>query len=364
MTVGQATVIQHLQQRVEDIRVRLLDLVEQHHPEGPAAHRLGELASLLEPDVARRRAHEPRYGVPLLVLGHVHDDHVLLVVEQVPCQGPCELGLAHARRPKEDEAAERAPGVSDPRPRPPDGVRHSLDGLLLADDALVQALLHVDQLLSLVFEQAVDRYACPQRDQAGHVLRIDHVGHSPAFSWTGRPRLVLLDQTQALGAKLRCPLVLVAPGVRLLLVARLPDPPLQLLQRVRHDLPVDAHLAGRLVDQVHGLVRQKAVCDVAPPQAYGGLECAVGHTHLVVRLVPGPQGLQHLDRRLDVRLLHQHGLEPALQGGVLLDVPAVLPLGRCAQDLYLAAGEGRLHDVASVDRALRRTRAHNGVKLV
>src|SRR2546429_7222122 len=34
--------------------VRLLDLVEQHHGIGPPAHRLGELAALFVPDVARR----------------------------------------------------------------------------------------------------------------------------------------------------------------------------------------------------------------------------------------------------------------------------------------------------------------------
>ena len=38
LPVGQAPVVQHLQQRVEDIRVRLLDLVEQHHLVGPPPH--------------------------------------------------------------------------------------------------------------------------------------------------------------------------------------------------------------------------------------------------------------------------------------------------------------------------------------
>ena len=33
-------------------------------------------------------------------------------------------------------------------------VGHGLDGLVLADDALVEALLHVDQLLGLALEEA------------------------------------------------------------------------------------------------------------------------------------------------------------------------------------------------------------------
>ena len=47
------------------------------------------------------------------------------------------------------------------------------DGLVLADDALVQALLHVDELLDLALEQAADRDARPARDDLGDVLGVD-----------------------------------------------------------------------------------------------------------------------------------------------------------------------------------------------
>ena len=51
--VGDAAVVEHLQQGVEHVRVGLLDLVEEHHRVRAAAHRLGELAALLVADVAR-----------------------------------------------------------------------------------------------------------------------------------------------------------------------------------------------------------------------------------------------------------------------------------------------------------------------
>ena len=41
LAVGQPAVVEHLQQDVEDLGVRLLHLVEQHHGVGPAADRLG-----------------------------------------------------------------------------------------------------------------------------------------------------------------------------------------------------------------------------------------------------------------------------------------------------------------------------------
>ena len=68
LAVGQAAVVEHLQEHVEHVRVRLLDLVEQHHLVGAPAHGLGERAALLVADVARRRADQAGDGVLLHVL--------------------------------------------------------------------------------------------------------------------------------------------------------------------------------------------------------------------------------------------------------------------------------------------------------
>jgi hypothetical protein len=54
LCVGQPTLVKDLQQRVEDVRVSLFDLVEQHNAERLAAHLLGELAALFVADIARR----------------------------------------------------------------------------------------------------------------------------------------------------------------------------------------------------------------------------------------------------------------------------------------------------------------------
>ena len=59
LAVGQAPVVEHLQQDVEHVRVRLLDLVEQDHLVRPPPDRLGQLAALLVADVAGWRADEP-----------------------------------------------------------------------------------------------------------------------------------------------------------------------------------------------------------------------------------------------------------------------------------------------------------------
>ena len=76
------------------------------------------------------------------------------------------------------------------------------------------------------------------------------------------------------------------------------------------------------------------------------------------------QAAQDRDRVLDRRLIDQHRLEAALQGGVLLDVLAVLVERGRADAVQLAAGQHRLEQVAGVHRAFGLAGADDGVQLV
>src|SRR5581483_9448846 len=67
---------------------------------------------------------------------------------------------------------------------------------------------------------------------------------------------------------------------------------------------------------------------------------------------------------LDARLVHEHRLEAALQGGVLLDVLAVLVERGGADAVQLAAGQHRLEQVARVHGALGLAGADGRVQLV
>ena len=124
LAVGQAAVVEQLQQHVEHLGMRLLDLVEQHDRVGPPPDRLGELAGLVVADVSGRRADHPRDGVLLLVLRHVDPDHRVLVVEQEFGERARQLGLADAGRAQEDEAAERPIRILQAGAGAPDGVGH------------------------------------------------------------------------------------------------------------------------------------------------------------------------------------------------------------------------------------------------
>ncbi len=173
LPVGEPAVIEHLQQDVEDLLVRLFHLVEQDHAIRPPPYRLGELAAFLVPDVAGRGADQPGHRVPLRVLAHVDADHRPLVVEQELCQRLGQLGLADAGGPEEQERARRAVGVRDARARPPDGVRYGLDGPGLTDQPLAELGLHAEQLAGLALEEAPRGYARPRGHDVGNVVRAD-----------------------------------------------------------------------------------------------------------------------------------------------------------------------------------------------
>ena len=107
-----------------------------------------------------------------------------------------------------------------------------------------------------------------------------------------------------------------------------------------------------------------AVGDVAVGQVGRGHERLVGDGDPVVGLVAVAQALEDLDGVGHGGLLDHDRLEAALEGGVLLEVLAVLVERGGADGLQLAAGEHRLEDRRGVDGALGGTGTHEGVELV
>ena len=55
----------------------------------------------------------------------------------------------------------------------PDGVRHQRHRFVLADHAVLQPLLHVDQLLHFAFEHAGDGNAGPLGHDSGDIFFVD-----------------------------------------------------------------------------------------------------------------------------------------------------------------------------------------------
>jgi len=152
LAVRQTPVIEHLQQHVEDVGMRLLDLVQQEHGIRPTANGFGEITAFLVADVARRRADQTSHGVLLHELRHVDADHRLFGIEQELGERFAQLGLADTGRTQEQEGTVRPVRIRKPSARATDCIRHSLDRLGLADDALAERLFHAKQFLLLALE--------------------------------------------------------------------------------------------------------------------------------------------------------------------------------------------------------------------
>ena len=90
VVVRQSAVIHDLQQQVEYLGVRLLDLIEQQHAMRLLGNGLGQQPALIETDIAGRRTDQPRHGMALHVLGHIEANQL---DTQCACQLPGSLRL-------------------------------------------------------------------------------------------------------------------------------------------------------------------------------------------------------------------------------------------------------------------------------
>jgi hypothetical protein len=298
--------VHHLQQDVENVRVGLLDLVQQQHRVRLLGDGLGQQAALVEADVARRRTDQARHGVTLHVLRHV-EAHQLDAEDEGQLLG--HLGLADAGRTGEQEGADRLVLLAEAGARHLDRGRQRIDRRVLPEDDVAQVAVDGLQLAAVVL---VDRLRWNPRD--------------------------LRDDVLDLG---------LADGL--------------LLLRLRQD----ALGCAGFVDHVDRLVRQVTVVDEARRQFGRGRQRRRRILHAVVLFEARLQAAQDLHGLLDRRLVDVHFLEAAAQGMVLLEHAAEFRERGRADALQLAVRQGRLQQVRRVERAARcRTGADDRVDLV
>ena len=291
--VGQVAVVEDLQQHVEDLRVRLLDLVQQDQAVRLAAHGVRQLAGVVVADVARRSADETRDVVLLHELRHVELDHGFFAAEHELGQHARQVRLADAGGAEEHEHADRPARVLQAGAGAADGLGDAVDRLVLADDLLVQDVFHVQQALRLFGGDARDRNARPHRDDFADVLGGDLGGlFLLLFLPAGLHALQLVLELDLAVAQLGGVLVLLVLDRLFLLAAEAVQALRGFLQRRRRVRALDPHAGGGLVDEVDRLVRQEAVRHVARGQLSGGLQRFVRDRQAVVLLVAGAHALQ------------------------------------------------------------------------
>ena len=242
----------------------------------------------------------------------------------------------------------------------------ALDGVVLADDPLVQLVFHAEELGGLLLGELVDGDARPQREDLGDRLLGDLVEEVDAFGaplgLLGRRagRAAPSRRSRSFAARSNC----CAVDGGFLLPTRGRDLVFELAVVGRCLHATDAQARAGFVDEVDRLVGKVTVGDVAVGEVGRGHERLVGDGDPVVLLVAVAQALQDLDGVRDRRLLDLDRLEAALERGVLLEVLAVLVERGGTDGLELTAGEHRLEDAGGVDRTFGGARTDERVQLV
>ena len=111
------------------------------------------------------------------------------------------------------------------------------------------------------------------------------------------------------------------------------------VQLRRHGVDFRADHGTGFIHQIDRLVRQKAIGNVPVRKCCRGNQCAVGDLDAVEDFIALLKPAQDRNCVLNTRLIDHHGLEPALQSGVLLDILAILVKRCCADAMQFAAGE-------------------------
>ncbi len=122
LRVGETSVVENLEENVENFRMSLFDLVKKDDGIRTMTYHFGEVSSFFMTDVAWRRADELRHGVLLHKLGHIDADKGLVVIEEELGESLGKLGLSHSRRPKENKRADRTVRIGDAGAGTLDGV--------------------------------------------------------------------------------------------------------------------------------------------------------------------------------------------------------------------------------------------------
>ncbi|MNM93621.1 hypothetical protein D3C81_1060010 [compost metagenome] len=298
--------IHHLQQQVEDFRMRLLDFIEQQHAMRLLGDCLGQQTALIEPDITWRGTDQTRNRVPLHVLRHV-EAHQL--DPQRLGQLPRRLGLADTGRAGKQERTHRLVRGLEASTGQLDRRGQRVDGRVLAEYRELEVTLQITQQLLV---GTADVFRRNTRDLGDNILDLWHI---------------------------------------------------DALDPVR--LRLQALIGARLVDHVDGLVRHMPVVDVARGQLSSGAQGFVAVLDVVMALETPLQPAQDTHGVFHRRLADIDLLETSRQGAVFLEDATEFLEGGRADAANVTRRQQRLEQVGRIHHPTRgRTGTDDGVDLV
>lgn len=181
LTIGQASVIQELEEDVENIGVGFLDFVEKDDAVGSSADDFGELTAFFVTDVSRRGTDQAGDGVLFAVFGHVNPHHGAIVVEEKFGEGFGGFSFSDSSGAKEEKTSDWTIGVADSGTVAADRVAENGESLVLSDYSTAKHFFHLDELLEFAFHELGDGDASPTGNNAGDVFFRDFLFEEGGF---------------------------------------------------------------------------------------------------------------------------------------------------------------------------------------
>ena len=176
--VGKAPFVHNLEEKVEHVGVSLFDFVEEHHRIGVTTDTLGKLASLFVAYVSRRRTDESRHAEFFHIFAHVDTYERVGTVEEVFGEFLCKMGLADTGRAEEHKRTDRLVGVFKAETVALDSLDNLGDGLVLANDGLLEGRAHFEQAQTFGLGYALHGYAGHHCHDFGNLVGIDRLAVS------------------------------------------------------------------------------------------------------------------------------------------------------------------------------------------
>ena len=128
-----------------------------------------------------------------------------------------------------------------------------------------------------------------------------------------------------------------ADGQVILFIDELHNAALEFVNFGGHGIDFHAQAGGGFIDEVDGLIRQKAIRDIPIREHRGSYDGGVFDPHAVMHFVALFQAAQNGDRIFHCRFADENRLEAAFERGILLDIFSIFVKSGSADGAQLAA---------------------------
>ncbi len=262
--IGNVSIVQHLQQNIQHIRMSLFNFIKKNNRIGISTHLFAELSSLVIADIAWRGTDHFRNAVLLHVFGHIDTDKIGFRSKHRLGQCLTELRFSHACRAKEHEGANRALRILQTYAASTNGSGHCGHSFRLSDHTTMKGFFKVHQSLRFSLRELFYRNSSPLRNNLCNIgfsdMQLMLCFFVLPFS---KRKIQLRSLTKLFLFQLGSCFKILSPNAVLLFCIHLLELCTDFFDGCRLTGMKDTKLRGCLIDEINGLIREETIIDVS-----------------------------------------------------------------------------------------------------